>query len=115
MIETPKTISDWSEQGFPVLEKQSQQSKLVEEVCEFINAKSDEEQIKELADIYIVASILRERFNDNIGFRFFQGLFKADMKAVYPAIDAKMKINRSRIWEFKNGVYHHIKKEQSDE
>lgn len=70
-------------------------------------------KIKELADIYIVASILRERFCDNMGFRFFQGFFTADMIAVYPAVDEKMKINRSRIWEFKNGVYHH--KEAKDE
>lgn len=113
MIETPKTISEWSTQVFPVLEKQSQQCKLVEEVFEYIKAKTEEEKIKELADIYIVASILKERFCDNIGFRFFQGFFTADMTAVYPAIDEKMKINRSRVWEFKNGVYHH--KEIKDE
>lgn len=112
MIETPKTISEWSAQVFPVLEKQSQQSKLVEEVFEYINAKTDEEKIKELADIYIVASILRERFCDNIGFRFFQGFFTTDMIAVYSAIDEKMKINRSRVWKFKNGVYHHVKEKE---
>lgn len=44
MIETPKTISEWSEQVFPTLEKQSQQSKLVEEVFEYIKAKTDEEK-----------------------------------------------------------------------
>lgn len=110
MIETPKTINEWSVQAFPVLEKRSQHNKLVEEVLEYIKAKTDEEKIKELADIYIVASILRERFGENIGFSFFQEFFTNDMVTVYSAIDEKMKINRSRIWEFKNGVYHHKEK-----
>ena len=113
MIETPKTISEWSEQVFPTLEKESQLNKLIEETVEYIKAKTDDERIKELADIYIVASILRERFNSDLGFMAFRGIFTTDMIAVYQAVDEKMKINRSRIWEFKNGVYHH--REAKDE
>lgn len=115
MQETPKTISEWSEQVFPTLTKDSQLEKLIEETREFIDAKTDEEKIKELADVYIVASILKERFNCKLGFDMYRGCYKDNMTAVYSAVDEKMKINRSRIWEFKNGVYHHIKKEQSDE
>lgn len=114
MIETQKSISEWSEQVFPVLEKYSQQNKLVEEVLEYINAKTDEEKVKELADIYIVASILRERFRENIGFKFFQAFYTNDMATVYSVIDEKMKINRSRVWEYKNGVYHHIKEQNNE-
>lgn len=113
MIETPKTISEWSEQTFPTLTKESQLNKLIEETLEYIKAKTDDERIKELADIYIVASILKERFDCKLGWGIFQGIFTFDMAAVYPAVDEKMKINRSRIWEFKNGVYHH--KEVKDE
>ena len=107
MRETPKTISDWSEQVFPTLVKESQQKKLIEELVEYMKAKTEEEHIKELADIYIVASILRERFDCDLGFQAFRSIFTNDMTAVYPAVDEKMKINRSRVWEFKNGVYHH--------
>lgn len=113
MIETPKTISEWSEQAFSTLEEESQNKKLIEELIEYLKAKTDEEKIKELADIYIVASILRERFNSDLGFCAFRGIFTTDMIAVYQAVDEKMRINRSRIWEFKNGVYHH--KEVKDE
>lgn len=113
MIETPKTINEWSKQVFTTLEEESQKKKLIEELIEYLKAQTDEERIKELADIYIVASILRERFNSDLGFSAFRGIFTADMTAVYQAVDAKMKINRSRVWEFKNGVYHH--KEVKDE
>jgi hypothetical protein len=113
MIETPKTINEWSEQVFPALEEESQKKKLIEELIEYIKSKTDADKIKELADIYIVSSILRERFNSDLGFMAFRGIFTVDMIAVYPAVDEKMKINRSRIWEFKNGVYHH--KEVKDE
>ena len=34
MIETPKTISEWSEQVFPTLEEESQKKKLIEELEE---------------------------------------------------------------------------------
>lgn len=44
---------------------------------------------------------------ENIGFKFFQAFYTNDMATVYSAIDEKMKINRSRFWEYKNGVYHH--------
>lgn len=114
MIETPKSISEWSEQVFPTLTKDSQLEKLIEETREFIDAKTEEEKIKELADVYIVASILKERFNCMLGFDMYRGCYKDNMTKVYSAIDEKMKINRSRVWEYKNGVYHHIK-EQKDE
>lgn len=113
MIETPKTISEWSEKTFPTLTKESQLNKLIEETVEYIKANTDDEHIKELADIYIVASILKERFDCKLGWGIFRGIFTFDMTAVYSAVDDKMKINRSRIWEFKNGVYRH--KEVTDE
>lgn len=114
MIETPKTISEWSEKVFPTLTKDSQLEKLIEETREFINAKTEEEKIKELADVYIVASILKERFDCKLGFDMYRGIYNDNMTSVYSAVDEKMKINRSRVWEFKNGVYHHIKEKENE-
>lgn len=107
MIETPKSISDWSLGVFPTLTKDAQLEKLIEETREYMKAKSDEERIKELADIYIVASILKERFDCKLGWGIFQGIFTFDMFGVYKAVDKKMEINRKRIWKWNGKTYHH--------
>lgn len=108
MIETPKTIAMWSEQAFPTLDKEAQLEKLIEETKEYIKAKKDDEKIKELADIYIVAAILKERFGCQLGWNMFQGIFTIEMTAVYNAVDEKMKTNRSRKWKWNGKTYHHI-------
>lgn len=112
MIETPKSIAEWSGQVFPTLDKDAQLEKLVEETREYMKAKSDEERIKELADIYIVASILKERFDCKLGWDMFQGIFTLKMTGVYKAVDEKMKINRARKWAWNGKTYHH---EENDE
>ena len=113
MIETPKSITEWSEQVFSTLDKDAQLSKLIEETREFMKAKSDEERIRELADIYIVASILKERFDCKLGWDMFQGIFTLEMSDVYNAVDEKMKINRARKWSWNGKTYHHV--EDKDE
>lgn len=106
MIETPQGISDWSVEVFPTLTKEAQEAKLVEEILEYIKA-SDNEKVKELADIYIVASILKHRFGSDLGFAMFRGLFTLDMTPVYKEIDRKMKVNRARVWKWNGKTYHH--------
>lgn len=113
MKETPKSISEWSVDVFPNLTEESQEKKLIEELMEYIKAKTEEERVKELSDVYIVAAILKERFNNDLGFYAFRNLFTTSMIAVYNAVDAKMKINRSRVWKFIDGVWHHT--ERTDE
>lgn len=110
MIETPKTISEWSVQTFPDLTEYGQEKKLIEELIEYTKAKTEDERIKELSDVYIVASILKERFSNDLGFYAFREIFTTAMAAVYKAVDDKMKINRSRIWKFIDGVWHHTEK-----
>ena len=107
MIETQQSISDWSVEVFPTLSEDAQNIKLFEEVLEFFNAKTLEEKIKELADIYIVASILKERFGSDLGFYVFRTLFTNELVGVYKAVDEKMKINRSRVWKWNGKTYHH--------
>lgn len=109
MIETPKTIAEWSEQVFPTLTEEAQNIKLFEEVLEFFKAKTLEEKIKELSDIYIVASILRFRFGSDLGFFVFRDLFKLEMVAVYKEVDIKMEINRKRKWKWNGKTYKHVK------
>lgn len=107
MNETPKTIAEWSEKTFPTLTKDAQLEKLIEETSEYMKAETKEERIKELADIYIVASILKERFDCKLGWDMFQGIFTIDMVGVYKAVDKKMEINRNRIWKWNGKTYHH--------
>lgn len=107
MIETPQSISEWSEQVFPTLTKEAQEAKLAEEILEYIKASGDE-RVKELADIYIVASILKHRFSSDLGFAMFRGLFTFDMTPVYKEIDLKMKVNRARVWVWNGKTYHHV-------
>lgn len=109
MIETPKSIAEWSEQVFPKLTKEAQEAKLAEEILEYIKA-SDDEKVKELADIYIVASILKHRFGSDFCFAMFRGLFTLDMTTVYKEIDRKMSVNRSRKWAWNGKTYHHVEK-----
>lgn len=110
MKETPKSISEWSVDVFPSLTEESQEKKLIEELLEYIKAKAEEERVKELSDVYIVASILKERFNNDLGFYAFRSIFTPEMVAVYKAVDDKMEINRSRVWKFIDGVWHHTEK-----
>ena len=113
MIETPQSISDWSVKVFPTLTKEAQNIKLFEEVLEFFNAKTLEEKIKELADIYIVACILKYRFGSDLGFYVFRTLFKLEMVGVYKAVDKKMEINRNRVWKWNGKTYHHEGKDEA--
>lgn len=108
MIENMKSISDWSSEVFPTLTKEAQLEKLIEEVVEFAKAGTDEERMKELADIYIVASILKNRFNCGLGWTAFQGLYRTKLVDVYHKVDEKMKINRKRKWEWNGKTYHHV-------
>ena len=108
-----KTIAEWHKSTFPDATWESQLLKLDEELEEVIEAqlaREFEQSYNELADVYIVACSLKERFNSTIG-SYFVGLIEEnpapDMQA---RIDKKMNENLKRKWGFKNGVYRHVDK-----
>ena len=110
MKETIKTIIDWSEQTFPDATLDGQLDKYYEEQQEYLESKCKD--ITELADMFIVACGIA-RFN------LVEGMYHiADVvdwfkegdwywKDFEKAINKKMKINRKRKWEKKEGLYKH--------
>ena len=107
---TDKKIVAWHKKTFPDCTYESQLAKLDEELKEVVKAQRNrliEQSYDELADVYIVSTVLKERFNSIIG-TYFIGLFNE-----YPApelskrVDRKMDINQKRTWKKVNGVYKH--------
>lgn len=107
--ENVHSISKWSEETFPVLTSDMQQKKLKEELNEEARAKNTDRWLEEMADVYIVASILWDRFYNPLGRLALEWVeMHPEYKEIREAVDAKMVINRDRKWHInKNGVYHH--------
>lgn len=108
-IDNTRTISDWSLEVFPDLKYDMQVKKLEEELREVERAENTERWAEEMADVYIVSSILWGRFERQIG---RMALSYLEMLPEYNKIreeaDKKMVINRKRDWHInENGVYHH--------
>lgn len=105
-------IVEWSIKTFPDLTVDKQREKLNEELKEFKECQTEEEALKEGADIYIVCRILADRFDDEIG-RYFTETILGEAtetrgKEIKEAVEAKMKKNKARVWEKqKDGTYHH--------
>ena len=113
-----KEIVEWSIQTFPDLTVDKQRQKLNEELKEFKECQTEEEALKEGADIYIVCRILADRFDDEIGKYFTETILNEATetrgKEIKEAIEAKMEKNKARNWQkTKDGVYHHT--ENTDE
>lgn len=105
---TDKDIVDWHIKTFPDADLPSQLMKLEEELKEFYEAihKKDNKSIRqELADVYIVCIVLRNRYKSYVGLYILHHFFFSDktMKCVYK----KMDINVQRTWVKVNGVYRH--------
>lgn len=113
MKETIDTIIDWQKNTFPDANLEGQREKFLEELREFYNAQTSQEQLAELVDMFIVAcgvarfdtvealsefTCVRERGNHvMINWSDFE-----------KAVDSKLEKNRKRIWnKTGNGTYHH--------
>lgn len=105
-----KKIVNWHKKTFPDCTYESQLAKLDEELKEVVEAQRNrliEQSYDELADVYIVSTVLSKRFNSTIG-NYFLGLLED-----YPPtelskrVDRKMDLNAKRTWCKVNGVYRH--------
>lgn len=108
--ETPNSIRRWSEETFPDLTSGMQEKKLKEELREVARAENTDRWLGEMADVFIVASILWIRFHNPLGRLALEWVeMHPEYKEIREAVDAKMEINRNREWQVnKNGVYHHV-------
>lgn len=114
MVESVKNIIEWSEQTFPDATLAGQKAKFRDEICEYFDASEGSERLNELADLFIVAlSICRFDMEDGLlylrdAFTIFDGS-RCCIGSLGRAIQEKMKTNRSRKWEKKDGQYQHVK------
>ena len=102
-------IAKWHRKTFDC-DYKSQMLKLCEEVRESYKEKGINKKrwIEELADVSIAAAALDLRFCQNLGALVNDYIrFLPEADEIMTARDAKMEINKSRSWEFFNGVYRH--------
>jgi len=109
------SIKEWNEETFPDATLGGQLSKLEEEYEEYFSAKSQEEERKELADIFIVLGGLR-RWESKIGNCIVNTMVEkmplSTLLELLPSIKTKMDINRKRVWlKSGDGKFHHTNKE----
>ena len=114
MKETAKTIQKWHEESFPDATLDGQLGKLQEEIKEYMDAKTDEEKLFELADMAIVVMGIRrfdEKHAKELIFMVYENASEDgfDMTELWDAIQKKMEQNRKRKWTKKNGLYKHTK------
>lgn len=103
-------VAKWNKETFPDATLAGQLSKLEEEFKEFDEAK-EENQMKELADIFIVLGGLK-RFESVIGAYIEEDMIKQltwrTLGVLICAICDKMEINRKRVWKKSgDGKFHH--------
>jgi hypothetical protein len=114
MDKIDKEILKWHKKTFPKATFENQILKLEEENLESKKAwdkKNMTQYISELADIYIVSSVLWHRFESCIGLFYMNALWHWDQfHELADAVEEKMKINKKRVWKFENGVYRHEEK-----
>lgn len=101
-------IAKWHTETFADETESGQIAKLVEEFQEF---KESDQSIEELADCFIVAASLSERYKNAMGNFVMKAIVKHaedNTGFLYVAIVDKMKVNRARKWKKQaNGSYHH--------
>lgn len=100
-------IAAWHEQTFPDATEESQILKLNEEFGEY----ADGEFIEELADVFIVAASLSERWGNMLGTFTMKAAVKhagKEKDVLYNAIRQKMDVNAARVWKkLPDGRYKH--------
>lgn len=108
MVETVKSIIEWSEKTFPDATLDGQIRKFYDEEKEWLESR----KLSELADMFIVACSIG-RFGTTEAAAAFSEVYNAfrSMQVSFPdlffEINDKMKINRERNWEYKDGNYQH--------
>lgn len=117
MKETIMSIAKWHEETFPDATLDGQITKYNEEYDEYFEAKTPEEKIKELADIFIVACGI-SRFDLQEGLYYIGDAWELFSDTPFGwdllggAIERKMEKNRKRVWnKVADGTYHHINKD----
>lgn len=109
------SIKEWNEETFPDATLGGQLLKLEEEYEEYFSAKSQEEERKELADIFIVLGGLRRwesRIGNCIVNTMVENMPLSILLELLPSIKTKMDINRKRVWKKSgDGKFHHTNKE----
>lgn len=113
--EEMEKIKKWNEKTFPDATMAGQLMKLEEELREFTETKTQKEQTKELADVFIVLGGLK-RWDCLIGNFIRNKLFDdapvCALKRILKAIRRKMDINRKRTWKKSgDGRFQHSNKE----
>ena len=100
-------IAEWSVTAFPGLTAAEQYLKLEEELAE-ADEQEGQNFEKWIADVSVVAAILRYRFRSRIG-RVIDEYIKSlpEAEQILTARDKKMEINLARKWVKSNGVYRH--------
>lgn len=109
--EKMEEIKVWNKETFPDATLGGQLEKLEEEITECRQASNIEDMRKERADVFIVLAGLR-RWESMIGKHFENDLIEntsiEKMAELYSDVDAKMEINRKRVWKKSgDGKFHH--------
>lgn len=110
---TDEKIVEWHKKTFPDCTYESQLAKLDEELKEVSEAQKKgnyEHSFDELADVYIVATVLKERFNSAIAKYFLAWEDGWQTPSLFERVDRKMDLNSKRVWHKVNGVYRHKEK-----
>lgn len=105
-----KEIVKWHKKTFPDITLVGMLLKLEEEIQEFLEALhsgSETHSQEELADVYIVATVLKERFHSALGGYFKDLLYNYPKSYLEDTVKRKLKINKGRTWKTKKGVIRH--------
>ena len=106
MKKIDKDILEWHTKTFPEAKLEKQLVKLEEEYSEW--RESLGRDIMEAADVYIVATVLKNRFNSKVGECFITLIENGwRYNEVMKAVKQKMEINKNRVWDCKDGICHH--------
>lgn len=109
MIDLEK-MSKEHEELFPKADLASQVIKLEEEISEYKEATELYQEVKELADCFIVC-IGIYRFTPVVAKQIIQGLIDSsdiNLEAVEREVERKWQINLKRTWEWNGETYHHV-------
>ena len=110
MIDLEK-MAEQHKQLFPNATAESQFYKMEEEIEEFKNAETSEEQIKEIADILIVCGGLYRWFPqtaESIYLRYWFWTNEDNRYWLEQEVNRKWQINLKRKWEWNGKTYHHV-------
>ncbi len=107
-------VTDWQHNTFEDTGLSKQIAKLAEEMAEYEEAEDQDHALQEIADVYISACGLGETLYNAVLSEIICMLddwgiaFRRMEEVLIEAVQAKMKINRSRTWvKGENGVYRH--------